>query len=94
MIGAAVGIVSLIGTAIGVSRYAETNYAKQSDMMIVELQVQDALDARIQAITKQISELEAKAKAGKASSYDMDHLKELKSEYERLRQLRYGKYRG
>jgi len=86
-----VGLMALSGSVVTGYQWLDTTYAKQNDLIVVTMQAQDALDARIEDVTRRIVLIERRAKEGTAASYELQELPLLKRELERLRNLRYGR---
>ena len=84
------GIVGTLvtGLAFGgwaVRSYIEDELASKDDLIVVQAQVQTALDQQMEDVMARIANLEAKPKK---SQYDYDQIKYLRDQLERLRRMR------
>lgn len=96
-LGAIVTGTVLLSIGAGFVLWANTYLATSADLTnlraevkVVKLQTEDALDARIEFVLKEIGRLEAKARTTGLSAIETDYLQNMRREYERLRKLRYG----
>ena len=97
-LGAIVTGTVLLSIGAGFVLWANTYLATSADLTnlraevkVVKLQTEDALDARIEFVLKEIGRLEAKSRTPVGlSTIEIDYLQNMRREYERLRKLRYG----
>lgn len=97
-LGVIVTGITLLVFGAGFVAFMNANYATSADLLnlrsevqVVRLQTEDALDARIAFLNKEIGRIEAKRTQGELSPTDIQYLADLNREAERLRLLRYGK---
>jgi len=81
-------LASLILLAVSSAFAIDYRYAKQSDLLVVTLQVQDVCDARLQGIWEQIRRIESMSEP---APRDLTNLEHWRTEYERVRKLCQGK---
>lgn len=93
--GAVIWVLSNTATPASVDRIKIEVQADisnlRSEVQVVRLQTEDALDARIAFLNKEIGRIEAKRAQGDLSPTDIQYLIDLNREADRLRLLRYGK---
>jgi hypothetical protein len=63
----------------------------RSEVQVVQLQIEDTIDARIAFVIKEIGRLEDKRKRADLTATEIQYLSDLNREYERLRKIRGGK---
>lgn len=63
----------------------------RSEVQLVRLQSEDALDARMKFVLTEIARLEERRSRGIATGNELESIRDLNREYDRLRQLRYPK---
>ena len=81
-------IVSLVGALGGGGYVVATTFATNSDLQVVASRTDYIMDKQIESLIGQINLLEAKARAGKATQYDIEQLKYLREELVRMRAIR------
>ena len=81
-------LATLIGMAVSSAFAIDWRYAKQSDLLVVTLQIQDVCDARLQGIWAAIARIEA---IPNPTAKELADLEYWRSEYERVRKLCQGK---
>lgn len=77
-------LASLIALAVSSAFAIDWRYAKQSDLLVVTLQVQDVCDARLQGIWANITRLETIVDP---TAKELANLEYWRKEYERVRKL-------
>jgi len=84
------GALTLITTISGGTWYVSENFARQDDLVVVASKADYALDKQMEYLLSQINRLDSKARAGKATEYDMEQIRYMREELKRLRALRRG----